>query len=376
MSTIVTRVRVVAMRGLLSIVSVSALSALAAAQAPGPGPIGGPGPDMTMDAATRTAVIDGAVKMLNDFYVFPETATKMTQALRDRQARHEYDAITSARQFAETLTTHLQEVSHDKHLRVGYSATPGPSGPPAGGPPPEEKVRMRAMMAASNFGFEKIERLAGNIGYLDLRGFVPPQFSGDTVAAAMTFLANTDAVIIDLRQNGGGTPEAVALISTYLFAGPPVHLNDIYDRGTNSTRQFWTLPYVPGKRLDGKDVYVLTSTRTFSAAEDFTYGLKNLKRATIVGEVTGGGAHPGGPHRITDHFFIGVPSGRSISPITQTDWEGVGVEPDIKVSAAQALGTAHLKALERRLPEVTDPRMKTELTATIDRLKKELGQMQ
>ncbi len=331
---------------------------------------------MTIDAATRTAVIDGAAKMLTDFYVFLEIAAKMAQALHDHQSRHDYDAITSASQLADTLTSHLREVSHDKHLRVVYSAMPLPSGPPPGPPPPEEIARMRAMMASRNFGFEKVERLTGNIGYLDLRGFIPPNMSGETVAAAMAFLANTDAVIIDLRQNGGGTPDAVALIASYLFAGPPVHLNDIYDRGSNSTRQFWTLPYVPGKRLDGKDVYVLTSTRTFSAAEDFTYGLKNLKRATIVGEVTGGGAHPGGPHKISEHFGINVPSGRSISPITQTDWEGVGIEPDIKVPAAQALATAHLKALDKRLPEITDPRMKMELTTEMERLKKELGQGQ
>jgi C-terminal processing protease CtpA/Prc len=150
-------------------------------------------------------------------------------------------------------------------------------------------------------------------------------------------------------------------------------LNDIYDRPSDQTRQYWTQPYVPGRRFIGKDVYLLTSTRTFSAAEDFSYALKNLKRAIIVGEVTGGGAHPGGPRRINDHFFIAVPSGRSISSVTHTDWEGTGVEPDVKIAAAHALESAHLMALEKRLPAVTDPRMKVEITTTIERLKKELG---
>jgi len=254
---------------------------------------------------------------------------------------------------------------------VGYSPNVLPPFPPPP-PSPEQMERQRVAVGESNFGFEKVERLAGNIGYLDLRGFMPPSLMGDTAAAAMSFLGNVDALIIDLRQNGGGSPDGVALMASYLF-GQPVRMNDIYDRPSNETRQFWTLPYVPGRRLIGKDVYVLTSNRTFSAAEDFTYGLKNLQRATIVGEVTGGGAHPGGPRRINDHFFVAVPSGRSISFITHTDWEGVGVQPDVKVPAVQALATAHLLALEKRAPAVTEPPMKAEIAAAIERLKKELG---
>jgi C-terminal processing protease CtpA/Prc len=187
----------------------------------------------------------------------------------------------------------------------------------------------------------------------------------------MSLLGSTQALIIDLRQNGGGSPDGVALIASYLF-NHPVRMNDIYDRPSNETRQFWTLPYVPGKRFAGKHVYVLTSDRTFSAAEDFTYAVKNLKPATIVGEVTGGSAHPVSPRRLTDHFVVTVPMGRSISAITHTDWEGVGVEPDVKVLAAQALGTAHLRALEKLLPAVilpavTEPPMKAEITAAIER---------
>jgi C-terminal processing protease CtpA/Prc len=224
---------------------------------------------------------------------------------------------------------------------------------------------MAAALSQRNFGFEKVERLAGNIGYLDLRGFMPPPVMGDTAAAAMSFLSNTAALIIDLRQNGGGSPEAVSLIASYLF-DRPVRLNDIYDRPSNETRQYWTLPYVPGKRFVGKDVYVLTSSRTFSAAEDFTYGVKNLKRAIIVGEVTGGGAHPIGPRRLSDHFVVVVPMGRSISSITKTDWEGTGVEPHVKVPAAQALPTAYLQALDKSAATVSDPPMKAEIARAIE----------
>ena len=156
--------------------------------------------------------------------------------------------------------------------------------------------------ASINFGFEKVERLKGNVGYIDLRGFTPAEFSAETIVAAMNFVANTDALIFDLRQNGGGDPATVALLSSYLFGPEPVHLNSLYWREGDTTHQWWTLPFVPGKRYAGKDVYVLTSKRTFSAAEEFTYNLKNLKRATIIGETTGGGAHPGGPRRINEHF--------------------------------------------------------------------------
>jgi C-terminal processing protease CtpA/Prc len=139
----------------------------------------------------------------------------------------------------------------------------------------------------------------------------------------------------------------VQYVSSYLF-DEPTHLNDLYNRKEDSTTQFWTLPYVPGKKLGSKPpVFVLTAARTFSGAEEFTYNLKNLKRATIVGETTGGGAHPVAGHRIDDHFSIGVPFARAINPISKANWEGAGVEPDVKVPAADALETAKRLAAER-----------------------------
>jgi hypothetical protein len=333
------------------------------------------GPDMTIDAAMRAEVINGALKALNENYVFPDVAKKMDQAIRDRQHHNDYDSFSSAQKFAEKLGDDLREVSHDKHLRVMYIASTIPPEQPNHEPSKEDMERQRAFLARTNFGFEKVERMVGNVGYLDLRGFQPAAFVGDTAAAAMNFLANTEALIIDLRQNGGGDPATVALISSYLFGPEPVHLNDLYWRPSNETHQWWTLPYVPCKRLAGIDVYVLTSQRTFSAAEEFTYNLKNLKRATIVGETTGGGAHPGGPHRINDHFAVGVPSGRAINPISNTNWEGTGVEPDVKVPADRALKTAHLMALEKQLPTLTNPGLKSAVGQAIEKLKKELADM-
>ena len=300
-------------------------------------------PDMTIDASTRDAVIDGVLKELTDYYVFPDTAARMTQSIWQRRQRREYDAITSGRTLAEVLTAHLRERSGDRqnrHLAGNCRRRTKPLGSP---------FLTCGRCRRPGDEWHDGQLLAGNIGYLDLRAFAPPRLMGDTAAAAMSSLADSAAVILDLRQNGGGGPDGVALIASYLF-DHPVRLDDIYDRPSNETRQYWTLESVPGKRLTRKDVYVLTSGRTFSAAEDFTYALKNLKRVTVVGEVTGGGAHLARPRRVNDHFVVIVPVGRPISPVTHTDWEGTGVQPDIKVSAAQALDTAHLKALEKIAP--------------------------
>ena len=342
------------------------------AQSPGPREQ----PDRTIDAATRAQVIDAVIKRLNDSYVFPETAKAMESAVRERVARKEYDQINSAKALAETLTAHLQAISKDKHLRVRYSYEPIPMRAERNEPTAEERERFRLYGRRINYGFEKIERLQGNVGYLDLRGFFDAEGGAETVAAAMNFLANTDALIIDLRQNGGGSPEMVALISSYLFGNEPVHLNSLYWREGNRTQEFWTKASVPGKRFQGKDVYVLTSSRTFSGAEEFSYNLKNLKRATIIGETTGGGAHPGGGFRIHEHFGMFVPTGRAINPISKTNWEGTGVKPDIEVPAEQALKTAHILALQKVLEQngLDEPRRR-DLRHLVEDLQKELSEM-
>jgi hypothetical protein len=328
-------------------------------------------PDMTISAAARTEVIEGALKKLNDAYVFPDVAQKMESAVRERLKKGEYDRITSAKELARALTDHLREVSRDRHLSVDYFAEPIPP-PRSQEPGPEEREGFRRFLRMRNAGFSKVERLDGNVGYLAFEAFAPPELAGETAAAAMSFLANTDALIIDLRQNGGGDPAMVAFLCSYFFEGEPVHLNDLYWREGDRTHQWWTLPYVPGKRYVGKEVYVLTSKRTFSGAEEFTYNLKNLKRATIVGETTGGGAHPGGPQRINDHFAVWVPSGRAISPITKTNWEGTGVKPDVEVPADQALKSAYLAALKKLQEKNADPGMGEELKRAIETTDKEL----
>ena len=330
-------------------------------------------PDLTIDAATRSKVIDGILKRLNDSYVFPEVAKKMETSIRERVSNKEYDQITSAKAFASKLTEDLQAISKDKHLRVRYSHNAIPERGPRREPTAEEREQEKRELSWMNHGFSKVERLPGNIGYLEFLNFLDPDLGADTVAAAMNFVNNTDALIIDMRQNGGGNPAMVALVCSYLFGPEPVHLNDLYWREGNRTDEFWTKKEVAGKRFLNKDVYVLTSKRTFSGAEEFTYNLKNLKRATIIGETTGGGAHPGGGFRISEHFGMFVPTGRAISPITKTNWEGTGVTPDVAVPADQALLTAQVMALKKSLTTLPNPDLKARVQGQIEKLEKELA---
>ena len=308
----------------------------------------GPEPDVvTLTAAQRDQAINGAAKLLAELYVFPDIGQKMAAALRTQRKRGDYRDITNSEVLVTRLSDDLRAISHDKHVSVHFSwdvVPPDPTDKPDKRRDTDTKLRER--LEASNCGFEKAEHLPPNIGYLKFNGFADTDICAGTAIAALNFLADSDALIIDLRDNHGGRPEMVTLIASYLFA-VPTHLNDMYDRSENSTIQFWSAPFVSGKRFIDKPVFLLTSSQTFSAAEDFSYALKNLKRATLIGETTGGGAHPISPRRIDDHFTVIVPIGRSISPITKTDWEGTGVEPDVKVAAADALDEALKRARDQ-----------------------------
>jgi C-terminal processing protease CtpA/Prc len=324
-----------------------------------------------IDAAERKAVIAGVLKEIEAHYVFPDVGKQMVQAVRDREANKEYDAITGGPELAAALTQHLRAVCKDKHLGVRYSPEPFPKDR-GRGPSEEARKRMQERAALRNFGFKKVERLGeGGVGLLQLDGFLPAELIADTAAAAMGFLANNDAVIIDLRRNGGGSPDGVILLCSYFF-DEPRHLNSIYTRSTDTTRQYWSHP-VAGKKLVGKDVYVLTSSRTFSAAEEFTYNLQSQKRATVVGETTGGGAHPTRGLPVTDHFGVGVPFARSINPVTKTNWEGTGVKPDVAVPAEHALHTAQLLALKKAAAKYAGDKDKLAgITREMESVQKEL----
>ena len=311
------------------------VAAIAGAQ---PRASGVPVPDVTISKADRLAAIDALTRELTNAYVFPDKAGEVDRALRAHIESGVYDTVTKAQAFATLLTAQLQAVTKDKPLRVRVAAPDAATNRPA---PPSAANRLRGAREA-RYGFGKSEILPGNIGYLEMRSFgawVPE--ARDTAARILSALADADALIIDLRENGGGSPEAVAFISSYLFGDEPVHLNSLYFRPANETTDFYTDPHVPGRKFGPtKPVYVLTSSYTFSAAEEFTYNLQARRRATIVGETTGGGAHPGGTVPIGSHLIAFIPSGRAINPITKSNWEGVGVKPEIAVARDKALDAA------------------------------------
>jgi hypothetical protein len=328
-------------------------------------------PPLPIDAAAGRQVIDAALKELDDKYVFPEVAAKMARAIRRRQADKEYDAVKTGQELAELLTKHLQEVSRDKHLRVMCSTEKLPPPPKKGDPAPSGQVGRQVMMQKRNAGYVKVERLPGNVGYLRLDGFADPSGAAEPAAAAMNFLANTDALVIDLRHNGGGSPRGVQLLCSYLFDQTPVHLNSLHWREGDRVEEFWTLKEVAGKRYLGKPVYVLAGPRTFSGAEEFCYNLQTRKRATIVGETTGGGANPGGFAPLGEHFGMFVPTGRAVNPVTKTNWEGTGVKPDVAVPADQALEKAHELAFGKVLEGTKDEAVRRLLRADYERGKGE-----
>jgi C-terminal processing protease CtpA/Prc len=211
------------------------------------------------------------------------------------------------------------------------------------------RLAMRQMGRLDNFGIHRVERLDGNVGYLDVRRVPVPANAGPAIAAAMELVAGTYALIIDLRRNGGGSPEGVVFWCSYLLKEKPTHLNDIFHADTGETKQFWALPYVPGTRYVDRPVYVLTSSNTFSGGEDFCYTLQALGRAELIGETTGGGAHPTRPFPISRAVHIGIPFARSINPVTGTNWQGTGVVPDVAVPEAEAYDVAYGKALRHVL---------------------------
>lgn len=295
--------------------------------------------------------IDSINHKLNKNYVFPEVATQMAKALDTNFKKGKYNAIAAPNELAIQLTNDLREISKDKHLMVVYN--------------PEVIARENALTAQDraneeaewakelvnhlkrdNYGFREVKILDNNIGYLDIREFVDPKYGNETLSAAMQFIRNTNAIIIDLRHNDGGSPDMVQLLASYFFSSKRVHLANHYNRPKNELTESWTLPNVSGILKPDVDVYILTSNKTFSAAEAFSYQLKQLKRATIVGEKTAGGAHLTGSVIATDKFYVRIPQGRTTSPVTNSNWEGVGVTPDIEVSTTEALKAAQAKALE------------------------------
>jgi len=275
-------------------------------------------------------------------YIDEDKAIQAADFVRDRLAAGLYEALR-AETLCESVTEDLQQVTSDKHLRLLWSDELQEVGDA------EEDEEFFADLARSeNQGIRRVERLVDDIGYIGTTLVAEPADAAMMISAAMTLVANTRALILDLRENRGGSTYGMAYWCSYFFPeGESVHLTDVYRRTTGQTQQFWTLPYVPGQRYLDRPVYVLTGPVTFSGAEDLAYNLKVRNRAMLVGESTRGGAHPTGYYPLTEHITVTVPYARSINPVTGGDWEGVGVAPDLAVSVDKALDVACQHALER-----------------------------
>jgi len=355
------------------------LSLLLALLASTPGSIFGQDsspPPAPLDAAEKQAILLEVGKVLQENYIFPETAGKMQQAVEARMKSGAYDSLNSPAAFAEAVSEDLRGISKDKHLGFHYDPEAQAHGQREDSKSEEERKKereaQRVEQARDNFGFRKVERLAGNVGYLDFRYFASPEMAGDTAVAALQMLSGCDAILIDLRRNGGGDPAMIQLMSSYFFE-EPTHLNDIYSRRDDRTENYWTLPYVPGRKMTGVELYVLTSSYTFSGAEEFSYNMKNLKRATLVGETTGGGAHPVDGKVVHANYLLMVPFARAINPISKTNWEGTGVSPDVAVPADQALGKAYLMALEKLKEKAASPERRSVIDWTLQGEKAKLA---
>lgn len=302
-----------------------------------------------IDSAAQIEIITELCEKLQACYIFPEVAEQICLHLQQTLLDGEYDGLTDGNLFALALTIQLQEVNHDEHLWVRWHEQPLPDGVSALNHEPAWQQQQKATAQAENYGIHKLEMLTGNIGYLDIRYLHKPVYAGEAIVAAMNFLSNTAAVILDLRQCMGGYPGTAALICTYLFPEEPVLLTSIYWRDEDLTQQFWTLPYVPGKHLVTQPLYVLTSKTTFSAGEMLALALQSRQRAKVIGQHTDGGANPGSSFRIHSHFEAFIPIGRTIDPLTGNSWEGTGITPDIITSPENSFNLAYKLASQTKI---------------------------
>lgn len=304
----------------------------------------------------KAIIIDTISDLLTDEYIVPEMAQTLADALASRLDGGEYDNAGTPNEFADMVFRDLHTIGNDRHFYFYYSPEEAEiynwldSRDAADRNKAHAKLGERARL--ENFGFRKLERLKGNVGYLDLRFFHDPRYAGETAAASMHFLSNCDAVIIDLRATPGGHSGMVRLLSSYFLEGEVLLRTMVYKSGEE--RQGWTLPYVPGRQMYDKRLYILTSDATGSAAEAFSYFLKNNKRAVLVGETTRGAAHNVREVVILGKYVLNLPNKAPIDPNTGGNWEKVGVKPHIAVGKDVALDTAYQMAVEELMKESPD----------------------
>jgi hypothetical protein len=307
--------------------------------------------EVNLNELNKKEIIDSLTKKLEEFYIRPNSIGYIKKELNENYKKGIYRNISNPNQFASKLTTDLIEISKDLHFSVMYDQQWVNDQQKSKDPEMQKRIKAQELLEAkkNNFGFRQARILEGNIGYLEFSYFQDPAEGSETAASLMQFLSNTDALIIDLRKNNGGAMEMAQFISSYFFSNKelPLYKYYYYDSGRKRVdREMWLLPSVPGKRLDDIDIYILTSGATFSAAEWMSYSLQNLKRVTIVGEQTAGGAHPVDRKILTQGFSINIPFGEVKDPITKLDFEGHGVTPDVLCKSEDALNMAHLLSLQ------------------------------
>lgn len=322
--------------------------------------------DLRISLKEKAQIIDTIIKAVKNSYVFPEISLKIDTEISKHQKKGDYNKIISSKEFADTISNQLVLISNDKHLHILFSYDTVQQKTDEEPPLPDF---IKTFAIENNYGFNKIDILDGNIGYMNILGFFPFEEAINKAIASFDYLSNTQALIIDLRENTGGVGSLANFVLSYFFDQRPVNLLDVTFRKDNRVEQSWTSFYIPGKRYTGKPVYVLTSSGTFSAGEAFAYILQSYKKATIIGEQTGGGANVGGLIRLNDHFVMNLPVGRPVSPMTKSNWEGVGVKPDIAISKEKALTTAHGTALAKLLETCKDEKAKAQLKEILTRVR-------
>jgi C-terminal processing protease CtpA/Prc len=280
--------------------------------------------------------------LLRTRYVFPDRGRAAAEELAAREAAGAYAGLDDE-ELSARLTADLDELCRDRHLRVRVR----PADVRDAVTEEDWEAAYREQQRTTNYGIAKVERLPGNVGLIELRGITDPAIGGRAIAAAMELVSHTQALVLDLRRNRGGAPHGVAMWCSYFFPDDETHLNDIYNAVENTTRQFWTWAWVPGDRYLDRPVWVLVSGDTFSGGEELAYNLKVQRRARLIGATTRGGAHPTTTLPLTATLEISIPAARAINPVTGTNWEGVGVEPDEAVDPAAALDVAHLAAVRQ-----------------------------
>jgi hypothetical protein len=299
---------------------------------------GGPEPEMEpVTAEEREMVVERVSELLSEYYVFVDVAEECVERINAELREGAYDDITRPNLFASALNEDLQGVSGDRHLKVValFGVTEGDDLSVA-----LDELDHQHFLQRGNYGVMRVEWLRGNVGYVDLRAFSSLYVARDKLVAVMEFLSNMDAIIFDLRDEVmGGPPETVQFLASYFFDEPTL-IGSAYFRADDVTEEVWTLDSVPGTRMADVPLYILTDDDVFSAGEGFSYALQALGRATVVGETTMGGAHVTRPFRIGGRFEAKIPWGRSINPTTGTNWEGVGVVPDVPADADEALDVA------------------------------------